>query len=435
MLKPHLDVNKNGELTIGGISTVKLAENFGTPAYITDEERVRTNYRRFFKAFDEKWDDVFVWYAYKANSNLALCKVLRDEGCGAEVGSLCELKIALQVGTPGEQIIFNGNNKSEAELELSIENNVLINVDNLQELDIIGKIAEETDKNARVGFRVNPDVKAPTHPHISTGLRESKFGLDVASGKAIEAYKKASKMENVKVESVHSHIGSQILDPDPFEEQAKKTMNFRKKVKEKTGIELEIVDLGGGLGIPYRPEEKELSPHKFASKITSTLENCLDGQGMSKPKLALEPGRFLVGDSSLLVGRVGYVKDRGDIPDWVSIDVGMNALLRPALYGSYHHIEAANRMGEEKTETVNVAGPLCESGDYLGKERSLPPVKRGDLLAVYDVGAYGLSMSSQYVGNRRPRMIMVKSGKAQIVREKETCEDLTHLDRIPEWLK
>lgn len=435
MLKPHLKTNEKGELLIGDISSVELAERFGTPLYVVDENRIREKYRRFHKAFRDLWDKVSVWYAYKANSNMAVCKVLQDEGCGAEVGSMCELKIALNVGTPGKKIIFNGNNKSEAELEKSIKNNVLINVDNLQELEIIDRIASDLGENARVGFRVNPNVEAPTHPHISTGLRESKFGLDVSSGKALKAYERASKMENVAVESIHSHIGSQILDTDPFVEQTRKMMELRLKIMENVGIELEIVDLGGGLGIPYRPEEEELPPEELASEVVSTVEEQVESQGVSKPELVFEPGRFIVSDSSVILGTVGYVKEREGIPHWISIDAGMNALIRPALYGSYHHIEVANKMDEEKTETVNVAGPLCESGDFLGKDRRIPPVERGDLLAVYDVGAYGLSMSSQHTGNRRPAMVIVKSGEASIVRKRETCEDLTRLDKMPEWLR
>ncbi len=435
MLKPHHGINGRGELLIGDISAVKLAEEFGTPLYVTDEQRIRRNYRRFYEAFEERWEDVSLWYAYKANSNLAVCKILQGMGCGAEVGSLCELKIALKVGTPGEEIILNGNNKSEAELKLAIENNVLINVDNLKELEIVNNIAGGKGKNARVGFRVNPNVKAPTHPHISTGLREDKFGIEVESGKALKAYEMASDLKNVVVEGIHSHIGSQILDPDPFAEQARKTLELRGEIKEKVGVEIEIVDLGGGLGIPYEPGEEELPPEKYAKSIVSTMEEIIQSQEISKPKLVLEPGRFVISDSSLLLGRVGHVKEKEGMPDWISIDAGMNALVRPALYGAYHHIEAANKINEEKTETVNVAGPLCESGDYLGKGRELPPVERGDLLAVYDVGAYGLSMSSNHTANTRPAMVMVNSGDVEIVRDRETCEDLTRLDNIPSWLK
>ncbi len=433
--KPHLEINENGELTIGDIEAAQIAEKFGTPLYVVDENRLRENYRRFYAAFDSQWDDISVCYAYKANSNSAICKVLEDEGSGAEIGSMCELKIALEIETPGEKIVFNANNKSESEIELSIKEGVLINIDNLQELDLVNRVANNLNKKANVGFRVNPDVKAPTHPHISTGLRESKFGLDVPSGKALKAYQKASKMENIEIKAIHSHIGSQILDPDPFVEQAEKMMELRAEIEQKTGIELEVVDLGGGLGIPYRPEEKELPPEKLASKVTTQLNESLEKHGLSKPKLILEPGRSIVADSSILLGKVGYIKERKNIPTWISIDAGMNALIRPALYDSYHHIEVVQKMKVEKTEDINIAGPLCESGDYLGKNRKLPSVDQGDIIAVYDVGAYGLSMSSQHTGNRRPAMVMVKSGETEIIRKREKCEDLTRLDRIPRWLK
>lgn len=435
MLKPHLDVSGGGELLIGNISTTELADRFGTPLYIVDENRIRENYRNFREAFEELWDDVSIRYAYKANSNLAVCRVLQDEGSGAEVGSLCELKIALEVGTPPDEIIFSGNNKSEEELELSIRKGVLINVDSLQELELLGRITDGLGERARIALRVNPDVRVPTHPHISTGLRESKFGLDVPDGTALKAFERASEMENVIVESIHSHIGSQISETEPFVEQAEKMIKLRDRMRERTGIETEFVDLGGGLGVSYEPGESEVSPEEFASEIIATIEESVETLKASKPKLVLEPGRFIVSDASLLLGRVGYVKEREKTPDWISIDAGMNALLRPALYGSYHHIEVANRMNEEKTETVNVAGPLCESGDYLGKNRNLPKVYRGDLLAIYDVGAYGFSMSNQYLRKPRPAIVMVNSGKAEIVRKGERCEDLSDLEKIPGWLK
>ncbi len=234
MLKPHLEVD-GGELFIGGMSATDLRDEFGSPLYVVDEDRIRDNYRRFYRAFSELWDDVGLWYAYKANSNMSVCKVLQDEGCGAEVGSKCELEIALEVGVPGEEIIFNGNNKSVEELEMCVEEGVLINVDNLEELEILNGMVQDLGEEARVGFRVNPDVEAPTHPHISTGLRESKFGLDVESGKALEAYERAAEMENILVESIHSHIGSQILDPAPFVEQAERMMDSGKRSRRGQG--------------------------------------------------------------------------------------------------------------------------------------------------------------------------------------------------------
>ncbi|MFW5912675.1 MAG: diaminopimelate decarboxylase [Candidatus Hadarchaeota archaeon] len=435
MLKDHHGVSDEGELSMGGLNMVDLAEEYGTPLYVIDAERIRNNYRNFFEAFSKRWSDVSVWYAYKANYNKAVCKVLQDEGCGAEVGSLCELRVALDIGIPGKDIILNGNNKSESELKLAIQNEVHINVDNIDELKLVDRISKELGKTARIGFRVNPDVKAPTHPHISTGLRESKFGLDVPSGKALKAYEMASKKNNVSIESIHSHIGSQILDPNPFAEQAGKMIKLRSKVKEVTGVEIEMVDLGGGLGIPYEPEEDPLNPGELANNLVSAVEEALRETGDTDPKLVFEPGRFLVADSGLLLGKVGHRKSREGFPDWISIDVGMNGLVRPAMYGSYHHIEVANKMDKEKTGVFNIAGPLCESGDYLGKDRDLPDVEVGDILAVYDVGAYGLSMSSQYNGKPRPAMVMIENGKAHIVRKREKCEDVIGMDQLPGWLK
>ncbi|KXB04499.1 hypothetical protein AKJ48_02355, partial [candidate division MSBL1 archaeon SCGC-AAA261O19] len=311
----------------------------------------------------------------------------------------------------------------------------LINVDNLQELKVINDLSEKIGKEARIGFRVNPDVKAPTHPHIATGLRESKFGFDVESGKALEAYQIASEMERVKVEAIHSHIGSQILDPKPFGEQAEKMMNLVAQIRDEVGVEIGIVDMGGGLGIPYKPDEEALSPDDMAEETTSTMKKIIQEKDLSKPTLVLEPGRSIVADAGMLLGRVGYTKEREKTTDWVAIDAGMNALIRPVLYDAYHHILAANKMNEKTSETYNVAGPLCESGDYLGKERKLPKVERGDLLAVLDVGAYGLAMSSQHTAQPRPAMVLVNSGDVEIVRRREECKDLTRLDKVPEWLE
>ncbi|MBS3815009.1 MAG: diaminopimelate decarboxylase [Hadesarchaea archaeon] len=435
MFKPHLKTNDEGELVIGGISVVELADRFGTPLYIMDENRIRENYQKFYQAYSKRWSDVKIWYAYKANSNTSICKILWDEGCGAEVSSICELKTALKIGVPGKDIISNGNYKTRSELELGIENDILINVDNLQELELVNEIAGNKDKKARIGFRVNPNVKAPTHPHIATGLRESKFGFDVESGRALEAYKKAAKMNNIKVESIHSHIGSQILDPKPFGEQAEKMMNLVAKIRDKVGIELETVDMGGGLGVPYEPGEEDLTPDEMAEEVISTVKRVIEEKNLHEPTIVFEPGRSMVADAGIILSKVGYTKKREKTPDWIAIDAGMNALVRPALYDAYHHIVAANKMNEEPIDVFNVAGPLCESGDYLGKERELPRVGQGDLIAIFDTGAYGLAMSSQHTAHPRPGMILVNSGNAEVIRKPEDCEDLTRLDKVPEWLK
>jgi diaminopimelate decarboxylase len=435
MLKSHFSVNDSGHLVIGGVDAIELARRFGTPLYVVDEQRVRENYRRFYKAFASRWGKVRVFYALKANSNLAICKILQGEGAGAEVSSGNELQNALRSGFRGGQIVFNGNHKTEKELEMAITNDVLINVDSFQELAVVGKIASKLGKDARIGFRVNPDVRAPTHPYIATGLRESKFGFEVASGQALEAYLTAKNMKNVEVVGIHCHIGSQILETAPFEEEAEKVMELVVQIKEKLGLDIELIDLGGGLGIPYKPDDRPVSPDQLAERVVPIIEQVVKERGLKPPTIAFEPGRYIIADASVLLVRAGYIKQRSGLPDWVAVDAGMNALIRPALYGAYHHIEVANKMLAKNEKLVNVAGPLCESGDFLGKERMLPKVEPGDILVVFDVGAYGLAMSNQHTAQPRPAMVLVNSGRAEIIRERETYEDLTRLDRIPEWLK
>jgi diaminopimelate decarboxylase len=435
MLKPHFGINARGHLVIGGADAVELAERFGTPLYVMDEQRIRENYRRFRRAYADRWPNVQVCYALKANSNSAVVKVLQSEGAGADVSSENELRIALGAGIPGDRMVFNGNHKTRRELELAIENDVLINVDNFQELELVDRLAANAGKKARISFRVNPDVRAPTHPYIATGLKESKFGFDVASGQALKAYRIAKRMKNVRVIGIQAHIGSQILSPSPFREEAEKLVELVVQIKKELGLTIEIMDLGGGLGIPYKPEDKELSPDTVAEQVVEVITRHAGEYEMSELTIMLEPGRYIVGDAGVLLARVGYVKERPGLPTWISVDAGMNALIRPALYGAYHHIEVANKIREPNDQEYNIAGPLCESGDFLGKNRMLPRVEPGDLLAIFDVGAYGIAMSNQHTAQPRPAMVMVSDGKAAVVRRRETFEDLVRLDEIPPWLK
>lgn len=435
MLKRHFSTNSIGHMIIGRHDAVELAERFGTPLYVVDEQRIRERYRRFRKAYSDRWPNVRVHYALKANSNSAVVKILQTEGAGADVSSENELRIALSAGIPGARMVFNGNHKALRELELAINNDVLINVDGFQELEAVDGLARKLGRRARIGFRVNPDVRADTHPYIATGLRESKFGFDVASGQAFEAFSMATKMANVDVVGIHANIGSQILDTGPFEEEAEKLMAIVAKVKEDLGIDIKMVDFGGGIGIPYKPDDKELQPEQVAERVVSVVNRVVREKGLREPMLLFEPGRYIVGDASVLLARVGYIKERPGLTTWVAVDAGMNALMRPALYGSYHHIELANKMNQSNDYLVHVAGPLCESGDFLGKDRKLPKVKQGDLAVVFDVGAYGLAMACQHTAQARPAMVLVNGENVEIVRKRETFDDLTRLDQIPGWLK
>jgi len=435
MVKPHFRVNDKGHLVIGDLDAVEIVERFGSPLYVMDERRIRENYRRFYRAFSTRWPKVLVCYALKANSNLAVVRILQTEGAGADVSSENEIKIALAAGIPGERMVFNGNNKRPEELELAVANDIVINVDSLQELEVVERVASRLGRRARISFRINPNITAPTHPHLATGIRESKFGLDVESGQAIEAYRRAAGMKHVEVVGVHSHIGSQILDPRPFEEEAAKLMDFIVEVRSELGIALRMVDFGGGIGIPYRPEDAELPVEEVAERVVGVVKRVVEREGLEPPTLVFEPGRYIVGDAGVILARVGYVKERVGMPAWVSVDAGINALIRPALYGAYHHIEVANKMNLQNTVEYNVAGPLCESGDVLGRGRRLPPVEPGDILVIFDTGAYGLAMSNQHTAQSRPAVVLVNGGRAEVVRRRETFEDLVKLDRIPEWLR
>jgi len=434
MLKSHFGVNSSGHLTIGGIDAVELAERFGTPLYVTDEQRIREKYRRFYRAISERWPRVNVFYALKANFNTAIVKVLQSEGAGADISSMNELKIAMRAGIDPENMVFNGNYKTERELEMAVANGIMINVDSFQELKSVGRIAGKLGKKAKIGFRVNPDVKVDTHPYIATGLRESKFGFDVLSGQALEAYRTAARMKEVEMVGIHAHIGSQILDHAPFVEEAEKLMELLIEVRENTGIWLSHVDFGGGIGIPYTPEDVEPQPSEIVEKMVNVVKKFVEEKNIPDLTLCFEPGRYIVGDSTVLLAKVGYVKERPNMPLWVSVDAGMNALIRPALYGAYHHIEIANKISEKNDTLANIAGPLCESGDFLGKERMIQKPEQGDIAVIFDVGAYGLSMSNQHTAQSRPAAVMVNGGKAEIVREREDFEYLTHLDRIPRWM-
>jgi len=435
MLKPHFKTNIRGHMVIGEIDVTELAEKFGTPLYVMDEQRIRENYRRFYKAYADRWPSVLVCYALKANSNSAVVKVLQTEGAGADVSSENELKIALQAGIPGNRMVFNGNHKSPKELAMAIEHDVLINIDNFQELETVNKLASKARKKARISFRVNPDVRAPTHPYIATGLKENKFGFDVASGQALEAYRVASRLNNVEVVGIHAHVGSQILDPSPFEEEAEKLMGLVTEINQQLGVYISVVDFGGGIGIPYKPEDKELAPEVVAEKVVNVVSRVVEEHNLPKPVLMFEPGRYIVGDAGVLLGRVGYLKERQGLPTWASIDAGMNALIRPALYGAYHHIEVGNKILGKNDREYNIAGPLCESGDFLGKNRKLPEITQNDILVVFDVGAYGLAMSNQHTAQPRPAMVLVNGRRVEIVRKRETFEYLVRLDQIPGWLK
>jgi len=439
-LRDHLSV-KNNHLFIDDFNTVELAEKYNTPLFVTSATRIKKNFDDFKRAFP----DAEIYYAAKANWNVAILKILAERDAGADVFSDGELYVALKAGIPRDKILFNGNSKSERELRMAVEEGVKVSVDSLDELRALSKIASEMGKEIKIAFRVNPDISSKTHPKIATGLKQSKFGIPYEE--ILKAYEMALKLPGVIPAGIHCHIGSQILELSPFEEMMERMMKIARDVI-KLGVELEFVDVGGGLGIPYssvifhrRFEDRMCglgsveveidapTPYDLAKTILPIFDEKRAEMGADF-KLILEPGRYIVGDSTVLLSRVNAVKKA--YKNFVAIDAGFNLLIRPVLYDAYHEILVANKAGMPPEETYDIVGPICESGDIMGRNRRLPRVERGDLIAILDAGAYGFSMSSQYNGRVRAAEILVEGNKCAVIRERETYEDLLRRMKIPE---
>ncbi|MEW6455523.1 MAG: diaminopimelate decarboxylase [Acidobacteriota bacterium] len=430
--KTHLGINEKNHLTIGGVDVVNLAEEFGTPLYVIDGNRIIERYKEFLRAFDSLYPKVEIKYAYKANTSLAVLKILKNQGAGADIVSGGELYVAMTIGLAPEKIIFTGNNKTDEELRMALDAGVIINFDSIHEMERLKKICAEKKKIVRVSFRVNPSVSPETHPHLATGLWKSKFGIHEDS--VLEAYKSAKGFEYFKISGIHMHIGSQILDSEPYKEATSKLMDLAGKLKNHLGVELDFIDVGGGVGIRYKKDMKSVPIKNFAEDIVKTIKEKIKEYNLKQPLLYLEPGRWIVGDAGILLTRVSTIK-KTPFKKFIGVDAGFNTLVRPVLYDAYHEVVLANRVNEKSEEEVYVAGNLCESGDILAKDRLLPKVEENDLLAFLDAGAYAISMASAYNSRPFPAEVLVLNGKYYLIRERESYKDLLRNQLIPEFLK
>ena len=418
--------NRNGQLFIDGVSAQMLAEKFDTPLYVISERRVRDNYTRLLEALTRNYEKVEIFYAIKANSNLAILKALESEGANVDAVSPGEVFMALTNGFTPERILFTGTSVRTDELKFLSDGNITINIDSLSELDRLLKIAVPKT----LSVRVNPEVGAGAHSHVITAGKESKFGLWEAD--ALEAFSTAKKA-GVERFGIQMHIGSGILDVKPFLSALDKLLSVAKRAHEQSGVDFEFIDVGGGIGIPYKPEDKMMDLQVYSDKVLSLFKSKTHQYGLGEPIFFVEPGRYLVADASILLTTVNTVKSTPH-KKFVGVDAGFNTLVRPTMYGSYHPIIVANKLVAAEEEKYDIAGPICESGDLLGKDRRLPRVDEGDLLAVLNAGAYGFSMSSQY--NMRPRAaeVLVKEGKYKLVREREQLDDLMSSQKqAAEW--
>jgi len=401
---------KNGTLYAEGVSVKELAKRYGTPLYIYSSATLK----RHFQAFDSAFDAVphLTCYSVKANSNLAVLRLLASLGAGMDIVSGGELYRALLAGVPAERIVYSGVGKKAAEIAQALNAGILMfNVESVQELLRINDVAKGLGKKAQVSFRINPDVDPKTHPYISTGMKKNKFGLNIES--ALDAYALARDLPAVEPVGMDCHIGSQLPTIEPFLEALDKLLAFYEKLK---GMNLDIryLDLGGGLGIPYNEEEPP-HPKEFGAALTKALSGI-------PLKVILEPGRVIVGNAGILVTEVLYTKQTPS-KSFVIVDAAMNDLVRPSLYGSFHRIEEVEPKGRGEQD-VDVVGPICESGDFLAKDRMLPEVMQGELLAVYSAGAYGFTMSSNYNTRTRAAELLVDGENVIVARRRETYEAL-----------
>lgn len=405
---------KNGELYAEHIAVKDLVNEYGTPLYIYSGNTLR----RHFQVFDSAFADTkhLICYSAKANSNQSVLKLLANEGAGVDIVSGGELFRALKAGIDPKKIVFSGVGKKETEILEALYAGILFfNVESRQELERINTVAERENMTANICLRINPDVDPKTHPYISTGLRFNKFGL--APEEAMKTYLAIQNMPNIRPVGMDCHIGSQLTEISPFLEALDRLKDFYIRL-QKNGISLSYLDLGGGLGITYDKEKPPL-PQDLAKSLQKSLAE-LD------LTLVFEPGRVIAGNAGILVTEVQYVK-KGTEKNFVVTDAGMSDLLRPALYQAYHHIAPVIETDKEPF-TADIVGPICESADYLGKDRKLPQVQQGDLLAVFSAGAYGFTMSSQYNSRPRPMEILVDNGKVKIARKRETYQDLLALE-------
>jgi diaminopimelate decarboxylase len=416
--------DRKGSLFFDGFSVKALAEKYDTPLYVLSEKRIRDNYNRLYNTLISNYKHLRVYYAAKANSNLAVLKILQSEGAYLDTVSPGEVFIGLSSGFTPDRILFTGTSVRDDELKFLAGANITVNIDSQSELDRLLKIAVPQI----LSVRVNPEVGAGHHSHCITAGPDSKFGL--WEEETIQAYAIA-KRARVERFGIHMHIGSGILDIEPYALAVDKLLSIAKRVHDEVGIEFEFIDIGGGLGLPYKPEDKDLDLAEFSNRIVAPFKSKVKEYGFGKPFLCVEPGRFLVCDASILLTTVNTVKVTPS-KKFVGVDAGFNTLVRPTMYGAYHPILVANKLGRADKETYDVVGPICESGDALAKDRKLPVVEEGDLLAVLNAGAYGFSMSSQYNSRPRAAEVMIRQGKAVVVRQREQLSDLMSSQRMAE---
>lgn len=424
-----LSVNEKGHLTIGGLDTLELAKTYGTPLYVMDEKTIRESCSLYKSSIDQFYGgNGLALYASKALCCKEIYRIVASEGLGIDVVSGGEIYTALAAGFDPAKMYFHGNNKTPDEIAYALDSNVgHIVVDNIDELLLLNRLAGEKGKIAAILFRIKPGVDAHTHDFVKTGQIDSKFGFALETGEAEQAIKKATELSNINLVGVGCHIGSQIFDISPFELTAEIMINFMADMQEKYGVNLRVLDLGGGFGIKYLPEHDPVKYDKYMERVSEVVKSRCADRKMELPFILMEPGRSIVASAGITLYTVGTVKEIPGIRTYVSVDGGLTDNPRYAMYKARYDVAIADRAAEPRTKTVTVAGRCCES-DPLQEDIAIQEPKAGDTLAFFATGAYNYAMASHY--NRVPNaaMVMVRDGEARVIVKREKYEDLVRND-------
>lgn len=422
-------VDAQRHLLIGGCDCIKLCKKFGTPLYIFDEDTLRSRCREFKAEFTRRYSDTLVLYASKAFLSKALAQLINEEGLGLDVVSGGELSLAQSVDFPREKVFFHGNNKTADELKLALDWKIgRIVIDNFHELELLDSLAGGQRAKQDILLRVNPGVDPHTHRHTTTGIVDSKFGLQLANGQAEEAVAKAISASNLNLLGLHCHLGSPIAETFPYESAIDVVFKLAAELKKRYGFSMREFSCGGGFAVRYTTEQQVSSTADYAEAITGRIGALANELGVARPRLIIEPGRAIVAQAGVALYTVGSIKDIPGVRKYVCVDGGMGDNIRPALYEAKYEALVANKIGAEASTKVTIAGKYCESGDILARDINLPPAAAGDIIAIPVNGAYSIPMSSNYNMVPRPAIVMVKDGEARLIRKRESYKDLLRLD-------
>lgn len=431
----NLEVNEQGHLMLGGCDALALAQEFGTPLYVMEEDTIRSVCRGYVEAIGEYKGGAKALFAGKAFLNTAMCKIIESEGLGLDIVSGGELYVAQNAGFDMDNVYFHGNNKTPQDLKMAVEAGIgRIVIDSANEIVLLAKIAAQAGGVQDVSVRIKPGIEAHTHEYIRTGQVDSKFGFGIGDGQGMQAVKDILAQPSLNLIGMHCHIGSQIFELKPFRDAVDVMLSYLIEVNEETGYMFSEINFGGGYGIHYTIEDEPLRPDEYVRTMLSELSKLCEEKNIAPPVFVMEPGRSIAGEAGTTLYTVGDIKTIPDIRTYVSVDGSMADNPRPALYQAEYTCALAGKMRERDDTVVSIAGRTCESGDMLIWNARLPRAQAGDVLAVFSTGAYNYSMASNYNKLPQPAVVLVSGGKAELMVRRQSFEDLVQNDEMPSWL-